>query len=186
MKKEKKEIAIKKEVTEVAKSAQENPLLAAQIYHQSINKKPHSTWVRTDPINKTEYLPISKLEMLLDEYFFGQWSTSNIQTQVFANEILVSLELTLVHPVTGWVITRLGAASIPIQQDKGAKVTDVEAKKKNALVKNFPAAKAMAFKNACKTLGKMFGRDLNRDDDKKAEFTGVIKDEASKAKQAQG
>jgi hypothetical protein len=44
------------------------------------------------------------------------------------------------------------------------KPSDVDAKIKNTLVKDFPHLKAECIKNAAKSLGKYFGRDLNRGD----------------------
>jgi hypothetical protein len=47
-------------------------------------------------------------------------------------------------------------------QNSGASVTDISQKKKNALQKDYPKAKSEALKNAAKSLGKIFGRDIGR------------------------
>ena len=60
-------------------------------------------------------------------------------------------------------ITRTGVASVLIQQKKGSAITDIGAKHKNTLVKDFPHLEAECLKNAAKKLGKAFGRDLNRE-----------------------
>lgn len=112
--------------------------------------------------NNSKYLPISFIQMKLDEIFVGLWRTENFTTQVVANEIIGQIELSVFHPVAKVWITRIGAASVMIQQKKGAEITDINAKHKNTLVKDYPHLLAECMKSAAKTLGKLFGRDLNR------------------------
>lgn len=109
-----------------------------------------------------KYIPIGIIETKLDELFFGLWSIENFRWQVIANEVTGSLDLKVFHPSARVWITRTGAASVPIQQTSGADINDLGAKIKNALVKNFPALKAECVKNAAKSFGPIFGRDLNR------------------------
>jgi hypothetical protein len=59
-------------------------------------------------------------------------------------------------------LTRTGSASAMIQQKQGSDIQDIGAKIKNTLVKDFPHLKAECIKNAAKSLGDRFGRDLNR------------------------
>ena len=108
------------------------------------------------------YLPIAHVEAQLDEIFFGLWQTSNFRWQVVANEIIGSIDLEVYNPVAGCWLKRTGAASVPVQQRSGSAPSDVDAKYKNALVKDFPHLKADCIKNAAKSLGRRFGRDLNR------------------------
>lgn len=110
-------------------------------------------------------LPISFVEMTLDELFLGQWETSDPVYQQIFNEIVGSLVLTVWHPITGRAIKRAGFASVVITQDAGAKLADFNmTKKKNALDLTFPKLKAECVKNAAQSLGKVFGRDINRKD----------------------
>lgn len=110
-----------------------------------------------------EYLPISHYEMLLDELFLQQWTTQNFQYKQILNEITASLELVVLHPITGRELKRVGAASIVIQQKSQSNIsTLVENKIKNALELGLPRLKTECIKNACKSLGKRFGRDINR------------------------
>lgn len=113
--------------------------------------------------NNSKYLPISFVQMKLDEMFFGLWETVNFEYQVIANEIVGRLELRVFHTVAKMWISRTGAAAAMIQQKKNSPITDIGAKHKNTLVKDFPHLEAECLKNAAKKLGKMFGRDLNRD-----------------------
>ena len=125
-------------------------------------QEPESKFV-TSFKNKFNYLPISHLETLLDKYFFGHWSITNFQYQQVTNEIIGSLELIVIHPVTGEKITRIGAASVVIMQKADTELIDFANNKiKNALIMGFPKLKAECFKNAVQSLGKLFGRDLNR------------------------
>lgn len=108
-------------------------------------------------------LPISFIEMTLDELYLGQWETSEpVYSQIF-NEIVGALVLTVWHPVTNRPIKRAGFASVVITQDAGARLADFNmTKKKNALDLTFPKLKAECVKNAAQSLGKVFGRDINR------------------------
>lgn len=119
--------------------------------------------IRTDnPTNDTPYIPISVVEMMLDQLFFGDWDTKNYRTKQVLNEIVGDIELTVVHPVTGREITRTGSAAVPIQQKKGAEPQEIEKKYTRALEKDYPNVKARATSNAAKSLGRIFGRDLGR------------------------
>jgi len=130
------------------------------------------------PVNKNvKYLPISYMEMALDIVYFGLWETTNFQYQVIANELVGSIELRVFHPIKQIWITRTGAGAaqimvdaIPEEEKKNMKRRDINAwaldlnnKKPAALdMGGFAAFKATCFKNACLSLGKKFGRDVNR------------------------
>ena len=112
---------------------------------------------------KARTLPISFIEMTLDELFFGLWETSDPQYQQVFNEVIATVTLTVTHPVTGKPLKRVGWASVVITQDKDAQISEFNmTKKKNALDLAFPKLGAEAVKNAAKSLGKIFGRDINR------------------------
>jgi len=110
------------------------------------------------------YLPISFIENKLDEIFgFACWSYEFRDIKIVTNEIVGIVDLKVFHPIAKTWITRSGAASTMIQQVSGSDVSDVNAKIKNALEKGFPKLKSDCLKNAAKSIGKIFGRDLNRD-----------------------
>jgi hypothetical protein len=128
--------------------------------------------------NNSRYLPISFMEMTLDEIFFGLWQTKNFQTKVIANEIVGELELWYFHPVAKTWLCRIGAGAVQIQfksVEKGGSgdITDIRDKITNTLTKDYPHLKAECFRNACLSLGKAFGRDLNREFDD--QYNPVIK-----------
>lgn len=107
-------------------------------------------------------MPISALETELDETYLGLWKTDNFSFQVIANEIVGTIQLHVYDPTVKTWITRTGCASVMIRQSSGAQITDIGAKIKNGLVMDFPKLSTMCLKAAAKTLGKKFGRDLNR------------------------
>lgn len=136
-----------------------------QNFQTFLHKEPPKNEIKVNKAaDNTSYIPISFLEMKLDEMFFGQWSTKNFLTQVIANEETGSLELWYLHPVSGAWLCRTGAAAVIIRQKKDSQISEgIGAKIKNALVMDHPHLKAECFRNACLSLGKAFGRDLNRE-----------------------
>lgn len=150
-----------------------NPLQRPRIERETLNKleqfqkllntEPQADWLVKSADGKAQTLGISHVENQLDIVYFGLWSVENVNTSVVFNEITCTLELVLVHPITGHQIRRSGFASTVITQDSGAPLSTFnESKKKNALDLAFPKLKSEAIKNAAQSLGKRFGRDLNR------------------------
>ena len=117
---------------------------------------------KIDKAQGHETVPISTLEATLDEVYMGIWKTDNFRHQVIANEIVGTLDLHVFDPTIKAWITRSGNASVMIRQAAGSSLTDIGAKIKNGLVMDFPKLSSMCLKAAAKTLGKKFGRDLNR------------------------
>lgn len=136
--------------------------LLMQNFHTKINSQPSAESIDKTPDGKAGTILISHIEMLLDEYFFGLWETENFKWAVIANEIVGSIDLVCTHPVTNQKFRRVGAASVQIMVDKGTNALDVANKKANALDMGFPKLKTECLKNAANSLGKLFGRDLNR------------------------
>jgi hypothetical protein len=140
-----------------------------QNFTARLNQPPEQNAVGATPDNRAYSMLISHIEMLLDEYYFGLWSTDDFKWEQIANEIVGSIKLTVVHPVSGLHITRIGAGAITIMVDKvppgvdkNLWALDMKNKKSNALDMGFPKLKAECLKNAAISLGKHFGRDINR------------------------
>lgn len=146
--------------------------LELQDFLKRLNRDPDPAELDKTPDGKAKVLPISFVEMTLDEIFLGMWSTENFTSKVVLNEVCGELELVVIHPVTGMAIRRTGAASIIIQVDKVPDTLTGQArnewalspsnKKYNALDLAYPKLKAECVKNAAQSLGKIFGRDMNR------------------------
>ena len=149
-------------------------LESMQKFLQRLNSEPAIEGILPTPDGKAKTLVISHVEMTLDELFFGQWSTRNFQWSAIANEVQGSLELVVIHPVSGREIVRTGAGSVIIMVDKVPDEVKINPqlrnqwalnpsnKKANALDLAFPKLKAECLKNAALSFGKVFGRDLNR------------------------
>ncbi len=158
-----------------------------QDFARRINADPDPREFELTPDGKANTLPISFVEMTLDEVFMGLWGTRDFRWSAITNEVQGTLELYYTHPVTGQEVTRIGAASIVItvdsisqeERDKMSKqarnlyALNPENKKPNALDLGFPKLKAECLKNAAQSIGKLFGRDINRK--KKDSFKPILK-----------
>jgi hypothetical protein len=139
-------------------------------FQEFLNKTPENSAIKTNKMaDNSKYLPIGYLENTLDEMFAGLWQTENFRWTVVANEVCGALDLCIFHPVAKTWLKRTGSASVMIQMksvEKGGTgdITNIADKIKNTLTKDFPHLKAECLKNACKSLGVLFGRNLNRDE----------------------
>ena len=155
-----------------------------QGFQKLTNKDVEVEKLESHPFVKAMYLPISFMEMTLDEIFFGLWETKDFKWLQVSNEITATMELRVFHPLAKCWITRTGVAAIQIMTDsfpdqlpqnatvqqkseykvkKNNWALDLDNKKAGALTNGiFAALKADCFKNACISLGKYFGRDVNR------------------------
>jgi len=164
---------------EIVKYDSEHPLAIINIDKDILNnmqtfqknylhKEPSSGETKKNAqANDAEYLPISFIEMTLDEIFFGLWQTKNFKTEGIANEIVGSIEVWYFHPVAKTWLCRVGAGAVQVQmksKEKGGDgdITNIRNKITNTLTKDYPHLKADCFRNACLSIGKAFGRDLNR------------------------
>jgi len=159
-----------KKGTEIIKQGMDIAIISEEakeklrLFTRRLHEEPAKEEIQTNPAaNNSRYIPISFLEMKLDEIFEGQWSVKNFQSRTIANEEVGSLELWFLHPVTNTWLCRVGAGAVMIQFKQGSDIADgLTAKIKNTLTKDYPHLKAECFRNACLSIGKMFGRDLNR------------------------
>lgn len=134
-----------------------------QAFTDKLNKEPDPKELELTPDGKAKTLPVSFIEMTLDELYFGQWELSEPTYQQIFNEVVGTAILTVWNPINDRPIRRAGFASVVITQDKDATIAEFnQTKKKNALDLTFPKLKAEILKNAAQSLGKIFGRDINR------------------------
>lgn len=165
---------------EMAKQDKEEniKLVKTQQYTKLLNNLPEKEKLQEHAIVKgVFYLPISFMEMTLDELFFGQWKTSQFEWKQVGNEIAGSILVEVFHPISKMWLSRVGAAAHQIPVD----AIDPEVKKTMTKVEinqwalnlghkkpggldngAFASFKAECFRNACLGLGKYFGRDVNR------------------------
>lgn len=130
-----------------------------------LNQEPKKEWLKTHPIvTNLKYLPIERVEWLLTNIFI-KWRVEVLREGVMANSAYCTVRLHYKDPITGeWDWTD-GVGSAPLQTDKGAGATDWTKIKSDSVMKGLPAAKSFAVKDAAETLGKLFGKDLNRKDE---------------------
>lgn len=142
---------------------------AIEKFTQKLNEQPDKREVKVNKMaGNSNYLPISFIETKLDEVFAGLWSFEMQREQVIANEIIGVGVLEVYNPVAQTWIRRSGTAAVMIQQvskERGGtgRISNIDDKIKNTLVKDFPHLETECLKSAAKKLGKMFGRDLNRE-----------------------
>lgn len=176
--------------------------LKLQNFNARLNLPPKQESIDATPDGKAYTILISHIEMTLDEFFFGLWETYDFKWSVIANEVVGSLLLEVVHPVTGMKLKRQGAASIQIMVDatpdelrdkqgdtqavkmekkrqRNMWAINPENKKSTALDMAFPKLKAECLKNAAQSFGQLFGRDLNRQ--KRDAFQPLVKQKAASA-----
>jgi hypothetical protein len=145
-------------------------------FNKMLNEQPDEKEIKTNKFaGNSKYLPISFVQMKLDELFVGLWRTKNFRYEVVANELIGSITLEYFHPFAKVWIEREGAAAVMIQQSSGADLTDISAKIKNTLGKDQPHLLASCITNAARSIGKVFGRDINRkDEDNYTQFYSEI------------
>lgn len=97
-----------------------------------------------------DYQPVSHLRDLLDEIYDGEWSWDLDRETIGKGEAIAKGTLSFRHPGTGGVVHRSGTAALPLS--KGLRL-------------DYPKLSSGAFTNACKSIGRVFGRELNKDKD---------------------
>lgn len=144
------------------------PIESLEQFTQRLNIHPEENEIQINKLaNNSRYLPISFTETKLDEIFAGLWNFELKSYQVVANEIIATGVLSVFHPVAKMWISRSGAAAVMIQQVSQknggtGRISNIDDKIKNTLVKDFPHLESEVLKSAAKKFGKIFGRDLNR------------------------
>lgn len=129
-----------------------------------VNHPPKAEWVKTNKFaNNSSYMPIDKVEILLDT-IFQMWEVHVLNITTMFNSVCVTVRLRYKHPVTGEWMSHDGVGAKGVQVDSGCKASDMAAIKENAVTMALPIAKSYAIKDAADHLGKIFGRDLNRKD----------------------
>lgn len=149
-------VAEKKELQQI--TAEDQYTLAMEKFLVFMSRQPSKIKKRQN----IEYLTISEMENLLDTIFLGQWQTEITQTIIVGNEIVMNVKVGILHPITKQWLWRAGTGAAMIRQNKGAKISDIDSKIMNAVEMDAPHAKADAIKNAVKSFGDIFGRNLMR------------------------
>lgn len=145
---------------EIAFKNDELKLLLNQPVPEKLIKK--HPFVKSDGVN-LPYLPIDKVELLLDK-IFQEWRVEVLNVLQVFNAITVTVRLHYKNPLNGEWSYHDGVGAMGIQTDKGASASDLGAIKQDSVMKALPAAKSYAIKDAADHLGTLFGRNLTRKD----------------------
>lgn len=133
-------------------------------FQTTLNGVPNPAEIKKNAAARdAKYIPIGEVEKLLDEMFAGLWQTHSFEWKVVANELVGSIVLEYFHPVVHVWMKRTGVGAVPVTMTSGSKVPEMLEKKiVNACVTVAPHLKAECVKNAARSIGQRFGRDLNR------------------------
>lgn len=146
-----------------------------------LNSGVNTKWLKNHPTAKNvKYLPIDKIEMLLD-MIFQEWRIEILNISQLAQSVCATVRVHYKNPITGEWSFHDGVGASPLQTNAGKSAADLANIKNNAVQLAAPAAKSYAIKDAVEHLGKMFGRDINRSDTVGYEFLYGQEDK-SKAK----
>lgn len=135
-----------------------------------LNSPVNTKWLKNHPTAKNvKYLPIDKIEILLD-MIFQEWRIEILSISQLAQSVCATVRVHYKNPITGEWSFHDGVGASPLQTNAGKSAADLANIKNNAVQLAAPAAKSYAIKDAVEHLGKMFGRDINRSDTVGYEF----------------
>jgi len=136
-----------------------------------LNQKPPDTWLKPHPFINVkndqgksvplQFIPIEKVEFLLTK-IFQRWSVEIISCGVLFQSVYVHVRLKVINPLNGEEISQDGVGAAPIQTDAGASAADLSKIKNGAVMMALPSAESYAIKDAAEKFGRIFGKDLNR------------------------
>ncbi len=138
--------------------------LTERTYKHVLDQEPPKEIIRHHPYGKFDYLPITAVERFLDG-LYEFWTPEILDQGPVVNGFWVSLRLHVKIPDSDRVICADGIGFAEFQTSKGAAPTDFTKLMPGAGVLAIPKAKSEALKNAAKSLGNLFGRNLARNDD---------------------
>ncbi|HQU40847.1 MAG TPA: hypothetical protein PLI89_13335 [Chitinophagales bacterium] len=131
-----------------------------------LNNPPKNEWLAEHPqVPGHMYIPIGRVEYLLTKIFI-RWRVEVKTVQLVANSVVVTVRLHYWNPIDGTWEWQDGIGAMPIQTAKGAGAIDFQQMKTMAIQMGAPAAESLAVKDAAEKIGRIFGRDVNRDRDK--------------------
>jgi hypothetical protein len=149
-----------------------------------LNQAPPTKWVLKNKLaNDSDYMPIDKVEYLLD-VIFQSWKVEVLDYKILFNAISVSVRLHYLDTVSGeWRYhDGVGAKELQTKKDTGSLKPDGSNVNRGAVEMALPIAKTMAIKDAADHIGKIFGRDLNRKN--AIEYTPIHKKQQSEIERA--
>ena len=132
---------------------------------KALNVAPPPSWVKANKFaNGSKYLPIGKIESLLDS-IYQEWQVEIRQVSQLAQSICATVRLHYKDPISGEWRYHDGVGAVPLKTDKDFSAADLAHIKSDAVQTGAPAAVSYAIKNAAGHLGNLFGKSLNREGD---------------------
>jgi len=154
----------KKELEIIDKQIEKASKLTDLTYKKFLATRPSKSIVRHHKFGNFDYLPITAVERLLDGLFDG-WSAEILREGQVANGFYTVVRLRAKIPMSDKELVADGIGFAEFQTKKGSLPTDLSQIIQGAGVMAIPRAKAEAIKNAAKSFGNLFGRNLTRNDD---------------------
>ena len=168
-----------KELAILDKKIEKLEKMTAMTYRHILDSRPPQSIVKYHKFGKFEYLPITAVERLLDGLFDG-WTLEILREGHVLNGFYVVVKLTVKIPNSEKRLVADGIGFAEFQATKGAAPTDFSKIIQGAGVLSVPKAKAEALKNAAKSLGALFGRNLARNDDQSQSEEDMVSKSRSK------
>lgn len=133
-------------------------------FKKALNVNPPKSWVKQNKYaGNSEYIPIDKVEALLD-CIFQEWQVEIKEVKQLAQSICAIVRLHYKDPVSGEWRYHDGVGATPIKTEKGADASDMSKIVSSAVATGAPSAVSYAIKDAADHLGNLFGKNLNRQD----------------------
>lgn len=133
-------------------------------FKKALNVNPPKSWVKRNQFaGNSEYIPIDKVEALLD-CIFQEWQVEIKEVKQLAQSICAIVRLHYKDPVSGEWRYHDGVGATPIKTEKGADASDMSKIVSSAIATGAPSAVSYAIKDAADHLGNLFGKNLNRQD----------------------
>ena len=129
-----------------------------------VNQNPPEAWLQVNKYaNNSIYLPIDKVEYLLDK-IIQEWKVEILECKQMFNAVMTTVRVHYKNPVSGeWLFhDGVGCSELQTKKDSGNLTPDFANINKGAVEMAAPISKTMAIKDACDHIGRIFGRDLNR------------------------
>ena len=131
---------------------------------KALNVNPPKSWVKSNKYaNGAEYIPIDKVEALLD-CIFQEWQVEIKEVKQLAQSICAIVRLHYKDPINNEWRYHDGVGATPIKTEKDADASDMSKILSSAIQTGAPSAVSYAIKDAADHLGNLFGKNLNRKD----------------------
>jgi hypothetical protein len=129
-----------------------------------LNQPPKADWIKQNKYaNNSNYIPIGIVETLLQK-IFKRFRVEVLREGTMFNSVYVTIRLHYWNGTDNTWQFHDGVGAVQLQTKQGSSPAQLENINNNAVMMALPMAKSYAIKDACEHIGKIFGRDINRQD----------------------